>query len=87
MIYLRADENEAGVTVEDWAGDNVWLHGDGRFGDGIVLTDVQARAVVEGLLRRVCSHEVLVNDNVGNGGKWRCESCGKKAKRRDKETG
>lgn len=61
-VYLRADENEAGVTVEDWAGDNVWLHGDGRFGDGIVLTDVQARAVVEGLLRRMLERDGAMSE-------------------------
>lgn len=26
----------------------------------------------------VCSHKVLVNDNVGMGGAWRCEACGKR---------
>lgn len=51
MIYLRADENEAGATVEDWAGGDAWIRA--GTSDGVILKDAEARAVVEGLLRRM----------------------------------
>lgn len=55
-VYLRADENEAGATVEDWAGGDAWIRA--GTSDGVILKDAEARAVVEGLLRRMLERAV-----------------------------
>lgn len=54
-VYMRADENEAGVTVEDSSPTLVKI----RVPDthGLLATDPEARAVVEGLLRRMLGED------------------------------
>jgi hypothetical protein len=57
-VYMRAEDNDAGVTVEECGdGCEIGPFEVNDYGDLLRFTDAEARAVVVGLLRRMLERE------------------------------